>query len=169
VRLGSALLVLARIQSGRELPRLDLVQLRPLLAEVAATVTPHEHVAIDVKAPEDVAALTSRDLLRLTLENIATNAAKHTREGTIVLEARALGRTVEVEVADTGPGMEATEAAHAFDRFYRSTEWERDGFGLGLAIAQETIRALGGTITLDSAPGIGTIVRIRIPSATIIS
>ena len=56
----------------------------------------------------------------------------------------------------------------AFQRFYRSSNGT-EGFGLGLAIAEEAVRALGGTIQLESEPGEGTRVRVAVPNAKIIS
>jgi two-component system OmpR family sensor kinase len=54
-----------------------------------------------------------------------------------------------------------------FDRFYRGDGDGRDagGFGLGLAIVRESVRALGGRIELESAPGAGTVVRVVLPAA----
>jgi signal transduction histidine kinase len=166
-RLATSLLVLARIQTGQQQPRLELVPVEPLLEEVAARLLQPDGVGVNVVVPDHVAALADRDLLYHALDNVAANASKHTPKGEIVLEARALGRTVEIEVRDTGIGMEREDAQHAFDRFYRGRSPE--GFGLGLAIADEAIHALGGTITLDSELGVGTRVRIRIPSARLVS
>jgi two-component system, OmpR family, phosphate regulon sensor histidine kinase PhoR len=169
VRLATSLLTLARIQTGREQPRLDLVEVRPLLSEVANRLVPAVGVELEVRAPDGIGVLADRDLLYQVLENVATNAIKNTREGLVALEARDLGRVVEIEVADTGAGMERSEVEHAFDRFYRSGPRDQDGFGLGLAIAAEAIRVLGGAIALDSSPRHGTCVRIQLPSARIVS
>ena len=61
-------------------------------------------------------------------------------------------------------GMAAEERSHAFDRFYRGTD-DRDGFGLGLAIARQALTAVGGTISLDSTRAKGTTVRIEVPAS----
>jgi two-component system phosphate regulon sensor histidine kinase PhoR len=63
--------------------------------------------------------------------------------------------------------MSDEERERAFHRFYRSSKGA-DGFGLGLAIAEEAVRALGGTIELESEPGAGTRVLVAVPSAKII-
>ena len=170
VRLTTSLLSLARIQSGREQPRLDLVELGPLLTSVAqALPASAPAVVTDVRVPERIAVLADPDLLYHAVDNIAMNAVKHTQKGEIVLEARDLGRDVEIELRDTGSGMAKTDAAHAFDRFYRAPTSDQEGFGLGLAIAKAAVHAIGGTITLDSTPNVGTRVRIRVPSARIVS
>ena len=62
-----------------------------------------------------------------------------------------------IEVADTGSGIPAPDRARIFDRFYRAGD--RDGgFGLGLSIAREAVRTLGGEIELESEQSVGTTV-----------
>lgn len=167
-RLATSLLVLARIQTGQEHPRLDLVPLEPLLKQLAAGLVPQDGVVVEASAPEAVAVLADHDLLYQALENVAANAIKYTRQGKIALEARDLERSVEIVVEDTGPGMDRDDALHAFDRFHRRTRRETEGFGLGLSIAADAVAALGGSIELDSARGVGTRVRITLPSAKLV-
>lgn len=169
VRLATSLLVLARIQTGREAPRLDLVPLAPLLSDVSRVLAPIDAVNVEVDAPAEITAVADRELLFHALENVAANSVKYTHAGRIAFTARDLGEQVEIEISDTGVGMDAADVAHAFDRFYRSRDPGQDGFGLGLSIASEAVRVLGGTITLESTPAEGTRVRIRLPSAKIIS
>lgn len=165
-RLTSSLLLLARVQRGADRPHLDLIPARDFLEEVAADVVPLEGVRVRVEAPATAAVLADRDLLRHAVDNVVANAAKYTREGTIRLVARDLGELTELEVGDTGPGMEAAEAEQAFDRFYRPSRSR--GVGLGLAIAREAVYALDGSIRIDSEPGAGTRVRIHLPSARLL-
>jgi two-component system, OmpR family, sensor histidine kinase VicK len=169
VRLATSLLVLARIQTGDEGPHVELVAVRPLLGDVARGLTPNPGVEVKTIASSSLAALADRDLLFQALENVALNAVKHTHAGEIVLAARDLGRNVEIEIGDTGSGMERTAVDTAFDRFSRTLGREQDGFGLGLAIADDAIRALDGSISLDSTVGAGTRVRIQLPSAKIVA
>ena len=81
-----------------------------------------------------------------------------TRRSTVRVRRR---RTVAavLEVADEGPGMAPADAARAFERFYRadaSRQRHSGGSGLGLAIVEATVRAHGGTVDIDTAPGQGT-------------
>jgi signal transduction histidine kinase len=124
-------------------------------------------VEVSVRAPEQTGALADRDLLHRAIANVAENSAKHTRTGEIVLEARGNATTTQIEIRDTGPGMSEEERERAFHRFYRSSNGT-DGFGLGLAIAEEAVRALGGTIELESEPGAGTRVLVVVPSAKLL-
>lgn len=73
---------------------------------------------------------------------------------------------VELAVTDEGIGMTAAQAARVFERFYRADpSGNLPGSGLGLSIAREIVELHGGTISLDSTPGTGTTVRVRLPAA----
>jgi signal transduction histidine kinase len=167
-QLATSLLVLARLQTGVEQPHLTLVPIRPLLEEIAGRLDPAHGVEVSVQAAPEIGTLADRDLLWQAIANVAENSAKHTRRGQIVLEARENGATTEIEIRDTGPGMTDEERARAFHRFYRASNGT-DGFGLGLAIAEEAAHAIGGTIELESELGTGTRVRVAVPSAKIIT
>jgi two-component system sensor histidine kinase VicK len=166
-RLATSLLVLARLGTGVEEPKLTVVAVRPLLEEVAGGLDPSDGVEVLVRASEQTGALVDGELLHRAIANVAENSVKHTKAGEIVLEAAANGQTTQIEIRDTGPGMSEDEKERAFHRFYRSSNGT-DGFGLGLAIAEEAVRALGGTIELESQAGQGTRVRVSVPSAKII-
>jgi two-component system sensor histidine kinase MprB len=70
----------------------------------------------------------------------------------------------EVSVRDHGPGIEAEDLPHVFDRFYRSAAARNlPGSGLGLAIVRQIVEADGGTVQAERAPGGGAILRLRLP------
>jgi signal transduction histidine kinase/HAMP domain-containing protein len=165
-RLARAMLTLARAHSGQEQPRVEAVELAPLLREVAAGLNPHAGVAVDVEATDGLAVQANRDLLEQALRNLADNAAKYTAHGSVVLRAYRDGSRVTLEVEDSGPGISPEVQRHVFDRFYRG-ERDAQGFGLGLAIVRESVRTLGGRIELDSSPGQGTVFRILLAPARV--
>jgi signal transduction histidine kinase/HAMP domain-containing protein len=165
-RLARAMLTLARAHSGQEPPRLEAVELAPLLREVAAGLHPHAGVVVDVEVADGLAAQANRDLLEQALRNLGENAAKHTARGSVALRAYGDGNTVTVEVEDSGPGISPEVQRHVFDRFYRG-ERDAHGFGLGLAIVRESVRTLGARIELDSSPGQGTVFRILLTPARV--
>jgi signal transduction histidine kinase len=165
-RLARAMLTLARAHSGQEQPRVEAVELAPLLREVASGLHPHAGVAIDVEVADGLAVQANRDLLEQALRNLGENAAKHTARGSVALRAYGDGSTVTVEVEDSGPGIRPEVQRHVFDRFYRG-ERDAHGFGLGLAIVRESVRSLGGRIELDSSPGEGTVFRILLAPARV--
>jgi signal transduction histidine kinase len=161
-RLARALLVLARAESGAEPPKTELVPLAPLLDDVAARLRTLDGVTIAVSCPPDAAVVTNRALLEQAVQNVAENAAKYTRSGTIELVAHVDGEA-EISVRDSGPGIAADERDRVFERFYRGHDAADEGSGLGLAIVRAATRALDGEVELDSTVGKGTTVRIRLP------
>lgn len=164
-RLVRALLVLARAQTGEERPSLVRVEVRPLLEAVAREIHPREGVAVEIACAPDLTAAADADLLTQALSNLAVNAASHTSKGRIRLSGTAEDTSVRIEVSDTGSGIRSEDQRGLFDRFYRGAGRDADGFGLGLAIVREVVRALGGTVTIDSELGRGTTVRILLSSA----
>jgi two-component system, OmpR family, sensor histidine kinase MprB len=104
------------------------------------------------------------DQLARALDNLLDNAAKWGPAGEeIEVLVSAEG---EIAIRDRGPGVEAADRPHVFDRFYRATSARgMPGSGLGLAIVRQVATAHGGTVTVDEAPGGGTLVRMRLPAA----
>jgi two-component system sensor histidine kinase VicK len=164
-RLVRALLVLARAQTRQEALRLEAVELRPLLEEIAAEVDPAEGVSLEISCQAGLAVLAEPDLLAQVLANLARNAGKHTERGEILLAARAsVHDSVVIEVSDTGTGIPLESQERIFDRFYTGDP-DRMGLGLGLAIVRDAVRALGGVVEIESEPERGTTVRVTLAGA----
>ena len=165
-RLVRVLLVLARAQTRQQALRLAPVELRPLLTEIAAELDLPDGVSIEVACPDGTAVLAERDLIAQVLSNLAWNAAKHTERGQIVLAGRpSANGSVVIEVTDTGAGIPPAEQDRIFDRFYTGDE-SRTGFGLGLPIVRDAVRALGGVVEIESEPGRGTTARVTLAGAS---
>jgi signal transduction histidine kinase len=98
--------------------------------------------------------------LNRVILNLATNALKFTNEGSVVVEATPRSRTaVEFSVTDTGRGIPDSVLATLFDSFRRRVTDESYAFssaGLGLAICQKLIRAMGGELSVDTELERGT-------------
>jgi two-component system sensor histidine kinase VicK len=161
-RLTRALLVLARAELRDERPRIATVAVAPVLEQVAASLPPHDGIDVTVDCVSTIAIRGDADLLEQALSSVAVNAVQHTAIGSVTLGARAHNGSITIEVTDTGSGIPASEQARLFERFYRAGD-RAGGFGLGLSIAREAVVALGGEITLDSKPAMGTVVRITLP------
>lgn len=101
------------------------------------------------------------------LQNIVDNALKFTRAGEVVVVASADHARVEIAVRDTGPGIPPRDLPRIFERFYKvdRARGGQPGSGLGLSISRHLIELQGGTITAESTPGAGTLVRVRLPRA----
>jgi adenylate cyclase len=108
--------------------------------------------------------------LRQILLNLLSNACKFTKQGEVTLKARRVadGRGwIEVAVADSGIGMTPEQQAKLFEEFSQadaSTAQRFGGTGLGLAITRKLARMMGGDVTVESAPGQGSIFTIRLPA-----
>ena len=102
--------------------------------------------------------------------NLLVNAAQAIREGNVEgneirVSTKSLpGGRVVVEVRDSGVGMTPEVMAHVFDPFF-TTKAVGEGTGLGLSICHGIITSLGGEITFESTPGIGTVARVVLPVA----
>ncbi|GAB3430560.1 sensor histidine kinase [Actinophytocola sediminis] len=118
--------------------------------------------------PGPAPVLGDESRLRQVVSNLVGNAVAHTPAGSAVrVGVGTDGGDAVLEIADTGPGLPAEQAALVFERFYRAdTSRARDGVGgagLGLAIAWSLVAAHDGTVEVDTAPGHGATFRIRLP------
>ncbi|WP_406201038.1 HAMP domain-containing histidine kinase [Kitasatospora sp. NBC_01560] len=178
VRMGALvedLLVLARMDEERPLD-LAPMDLRTLAADALHDLTaldPSRPVALTgpagAGAPGPAPVLGDEARLRQVVTNLVGNAVKHTPPGTPVRigVGRDVGGLCLLEVADSGPGLTAEQAALVFHRFYRvdasRSRHDGGGAGLGLAIATALTHAHGGTLTLHTAPGTGATFRVELP------
>lgn len=163
VRLVHSLLVLARAQTKQEAVQREVIELRELLDEAASSVRAKPGVEVKVECPPGLQIATDRSLAEQAFFNLVQNAANHTVEGSIEVSARAHDGSVHVEVADTGPGIAPEERLRVFDRFYRGGGRGDEGFGLGLAIVRQAVRAMDGAVEIESGPGVGTTARVTLP------
>jgi len=111
--------------------------------------------------------LLDTEMFEKVLLNLMLNAEDAMPQGgTLTLQARAADGWVELDVIDTGCGMDADLAAQAFKPFVTT---KPSGNGLGLATARKIVRAHGGEIAVQSEPGRGTKFTIRLPAAPTLS
>ena len=166
------LLMLARADSGAaglEFRKIDLLPRLQKAVEETAILAACKNIQIDStirSSPMMVSAdgVALDRVFRIVLEN----AVKYTPSGgQIVVVGRSNGQnSAEVEVRDTGIGIEEKDLPHIFERFYRADgarSRETGGSGLGLAIARTFIDMHGGTIEALSSPGAGSVFVIRLP------
>jgi signal transduction histidine kinase/HAMP domain-containing protein len=160
-RLTQSLLVLARAKANEEAPRLVPISVRPLLERLANQTVARAGVHLVVVCPTALEVRANEGLLEQALVCLIENAVRHTRTGTIKLRAASTGDRTTIEVVDRGRGVAAKDQESVFERFYRGGGGdESSGFGLGLAIARDSVRSMCGEIELQSAENVGTTVRL---------
>jgi PAS domain S-box-containing protein len=162
-RIVRALLTLARAQTRVEPPRMDLIELCPMLERIADRMEPMEGVELVVECPIDLAVLANPDLLEQAVSNVVRNAVKHTTEGSIRLSGSSMNEHVAIRVTDTGSGISGEVLPRVFDRFYHA-DAKPEGFGLGLAIVDAAVDAMRGRLDVESTVGRGTTITITLPS-----
>ena len=166
IRLVNQLLVLARADAGQTL-RADPIPVQALIDDVcrqARLLAPHTQMQSE--SPADVLVRGDRDALKQVLLILVDNALVHTPAGTpVALTASANETHVTFSVRDSGPGISADQLSHIFERFYRGQASRTGrGAGLGLSIAKDLVEAQGGTITVESQPGQGSVFTVTLPA-----
>jgi signal transduction histidine kinase len=149
------LLDASRLQAGGlSLSRGDvsLPSLAKRVAEKLATQSSHHTIATDF--PENFPVLLADETrIEQVIINLVSNAIKYAPQGEIKITGQVRPEQVIVCVSDQGPGIEAKDLPHIFDRFYRSTNAVKQtkGAGLGLYLARAIIEAHGGRMWVDSS------------------
>jgi heavy metal sensor kinase len=165
------LLSLARADAGREVVRMDRVNLQPMLQNLIEgwqSVATMRGLQFSADLEDTHAAvLGDESLLRRVLDILLDNAFKYTPSpGTVRLTVEENDSAVTIAVQDSGVGIEPQEQSKIFDRFYRvdkARSRNQGGAGLGLAIAQWVVARHNGEITVESQPGQGSTFRMQLP------
>jgi len=175
--LVDSLLTLARADEGRFDLFREPVELEPLVREVLETATilgEEAGLSIEVPPLENAMVLGDRTRLRQLFLNLITNSIKYTpRGGQVELSLMRRGHDeIAFAVRDTGIGISANDLPHIFERFWRadrvrSRSSERGGFGLGLSISQWIVQAHGGSLTVASRLGRGSLFTVTLPVAPV--
>ncbi len=144
---------------------------------VLQRAAPAEIVRLSVRASADYAAarevtleetsIDSADLaidpgqIRQAVDNLVRNAIEATPPGgRVTVAGRSTRESYAIEVRDTGPGIDADTLPKIFDLYFTT---KANGSGVGLAVTQHIVSAHGGTIEVESAPGAGTCMVLRLP------
>lgn len=166
-RLLGNLLDLARVRAGALTPAKEPTALDEIVESVLHRLRRRlsgVHVRTILRDVPDV--LADPVQLDQVLTNLLDNAVRFSPVGGEVTVSVAPWRsTVELRVADQGPGIQPDDRERVFEAFYRGDGSERPGSGLGLAIARAIVQAHGGQILIEGAPGGGTVVVVRLPVA----
>jgi len=160
----------AKLDAGQVQYRMTDVSLDAALEPVESLVAPQlegkkQSYRFDCQSSPIVHA--DRDKLQQIALNLLSNAIKFTPEGgTITLTCRTEGESAVIEVCDTGIGIAEERLDSVFDPFVqvdRALNRPHDGVGLGLAISRDLAQGMGGTLTVRSTPGMGSVFTLTLP------
>lgn len=158
--------------------RLELVDLAQLVAQIAEHqrgLAATQGIELLVQAPS-VYAYIDRSRIAQVLNNLIDNACRsipRERGGQVTLRVAGDASAAQISVCDNGVGMPAEALLGIFEPFYQVPGQQSGRRGLGLTICNELVRAHGGTLTVESAPGSGTsfhiwLRRIELPSSEVL-
>ncbi|MGA9172530.1 MAG: HAMP domain-containing sensor histidine kinase, partial [Thermoactinomyces sp.] len=166
-KMTERLLKLARLELEEPIQEPETFEITSVIAErVKRWRQVHRELEIVYDAPETELEFRSykADLEEL-LDILLDNAGKYTDEGgQIFVKLRGTPHRIRIVVRDTGQGIPAADLPFIFDRFYRvKRQRKKTGSGLGLSIAKELVKKMGGTLEIKSQLGKGTAVIISFP------
>ena len=169
-RIVEKLLALARLDAGTAMLQAGDVDLANIVEECLEVVRPlarAQNIELIHEGDASCMLLTDPDKLREALQNLLHNAIQYNRKnGKVILRHSSTPGEVLIEVEDTGIGIPPEAQEMIFERFYRldpARNTDGSSAGLGLAIVRSFVSLMGGTITVESQPGVGTTFRIRMP------
>jgi signal transduction histidine kinase len=171
-RLVNDLLLLARADYGNLTLDMMEVDLDTVITEVykeARVLAQERQLQIKMSVIEPIRTTGNSDRLKQLLLNLVSNAIKFTPDGgAITLSLRRIHGMAELQVSDTGIGIQPQDVEHIFDRFYQADSSRArlhvgEGTGLGLAIAKWIAEAHKGTIGVQSTPNVQTTFTVRLP------
>lgn len=140
-------------------------KIKPVIQSIAQA----KGIEVEVDLPENLPPLIiGEDLLSQLLLNLLENAVKYTAEGRVWLHAEVGPKFLRLEFGDTGCGISEDILPRIFERFYRvdkARSREQGGTGLGLSIVKHMVEGIGGSITVHSKLGVGTVFTCNLPRA----
>jgi NtrC-family two-component system sensor histidine kinase KinB len=164
------LLDLSRIEAGKMEMEFSSIPVRLLFEKVVSIFkTPAEEKGVNLSfySPEEITNVKADlDKIIWVMTNLVSNALHYTRQGGhIHLSAESFLPYIQISVRDDGPGIPFEYQSKIFDKFVQiKGDKVLGGSGLGLTICKEIVRAHGGTIWVDSAPGAGSTFTFTLPT-----
>jgi PAS domain S-box-containing protein len=170
LKLVNTLLDFSRIEAGRlqaVYRPADLARLTRDLASSFRSVIEKAGLSFTVDCPElALPVYVDIEMWEKIVLNLVSNAFKYTLQGGITVRLQLRGPAVELSVEDTGVGIPEAELPHMFERFHRvkgTIGRTIEGTGIGLSMVQELVRLHGGTISVSSQPGVGSVFTVSLP------
>jgi signal transduction histidine kinase len=158
------LLNITRIENGSLDLKRQRVKLADLLRDAFDNISRSgrgAELAFELNVPRELGLVNvDKDLLRIAINNLLTNAIKYNRPGgRVTLAAEETADVVRISVRDTGIGISEADRGRVFEKFFRSEDSqvrERTGHGLGLALVKDIVELHGGSLSVQSEAGVGS-------------
>lgn len=151
---------ISRLDTSSLKPEISVFRLDKLMNQIATDFTPlARKKGLELRVvPSSVVVKTDRNMLRRLIQNLVSNSIKYSRNGGILLGVRRRGDHIDLQVIDTGIGIEKNKLKLVFREFTRLDEGmrEAEGLGLGLSIVDRIARLLSLPLSVASVPGKGT-------------
>lgn len=152
-------------------PDFEDILLADLFDSVAGMLRPlvqGKNLSMRIDCEKELSVSSDDKMLRQILINLAGNAVKFTEAGEIILKARRNGDWIDIQVIDTGPGIDIGDKDLIFGEFVRlngtAYSSSKEGLGLGLSIARNLAKTLKAELTVESEPGKGSIFTLSMPA-----
>ncbi len=155
---------LSRVESNAIALRSENVRLDLIAQDVCSqleTRFQHKHLKLQLEVSA-LSVLADTDRMIQVCHNLLSNALRHTQDGAVTVRVWQEGQHAILTVSDTGEGIAAHDLPHIFERFYRAdksrsrNDDDSVGAGVGLTVAKHLVEAMGGKLTVESQPGIGS-------------
>jgi PAS domain S-box-containing protein len=174
LELINQVLDLARVEAGHLSLSLEPVEVNSVVQECRSLVSAlaeKRNITISYSGLEGVVVRADRTRLKQVLFNLLSNAIKYNREGgRVTLDVQAAGeQRLHLRVTDTGAGIPAERLEELFQPFNRlgAEKSAVEGTGIGLTITRRIMQAMGGTVDVQSTPGVGSTFWVELPQDTL--
>jgi signal transduction histidine kinase len=174
-RMVGQLLAVSRLEVGALTPVQEVLRVAPLVRRTWDALRAAQHHLVLEEDGQAHLVVADPDRLEQVLWALLDNAVKYSPAGSTIhlhlglVPSGAGNRVSEIAIRDQGVGMDPTTRAKAFEQFFRSDDARRlvpDGSGIGLYAARGLVEAMGGAISIESEPKVGTTVRLTLPAET---
>jgi signal transduction histidine kinase/FixJ family two-component response regulator len=169
LKLVNSLLDFTRVDDGSVTTARLPVDLGALTEDLVSVFrSAFEHAGIELLTAIEAVGMVDVDvdMWESTVLNLVSNALKYTLRGSVRVALHRRERAVELSVADTGVGIARDEQGRVFERFFRSSNAAGrsfEGSGIGLALVSELVHLHGGSIAVQSTPGVGSTFTVTLP------